>query len=62
MRLLRVRSAVGWLVVAVAFVLVFGGIWAGAMGGRPFHDQELARPQAGEADAPKDVAKERVQF
>jgi hypothetical protein len=39
------------LIVAIAFVLVFVGIWGGAMKGRSILDQELARRRAVEAEA-----------
>src|SRR6516162_5707979 len=38
MRFSRVWFAARWLIVAIAFVLVFVGIWAGAMKGRSIFD------------------------
>jgi hypothetical protein len=59
MRFSRVWFAVRWLIVAVVFVLVFVGIWDGAMKGRSIHYQEMARQSAEEAAEAEAAAKWR---
>ena len=66
MRHSRMWYAAGWLSVAVAFVLVFVGIRAGAMKGRAIYYQEMgrqraemARRNAEEAAAAEAAAKKR---
>jgi hypothetical protein len=59
MRLSRMLFAAWWPGVVVAFVIVFAGIWAGAMRGRSIYYQEMASQRAQEVAEAEAAAKKR---